>query len=193
MHAGVLTNIQRLQMQAVRPNFQQQRVQQHLRQPAPFIGHQRPTKYVQIPKKISRTRIERQWRSTRRWSSSRRIRALPQPRHHARHQQPNGLMRKASHQPLLRSVRAGDADFVQVSLQQRGQFSGHGNLLRRARKLLKDIAKPFQIVPEQKLPRHLQCFNRRLRRHKRIAVAIAANPRPKRHQQRQLRQARRRL
>lgn len=68
------------------------------------------------------------------------------------------------------------AKLHKVSIQQRLQLRGDGNLLGRASQLLEDILQPAPIVIQQQCLCHRQRFHGRLRGYKRIPITIASDP-----------------
>ncbi len=66
-----------------------------------------------------------------------------------------------------------------ISLQPRQQLIAHRRLLRADGQQVGDLVQLPPVVEQQMPPRQLNSIARHLRRHKRIAVAVAANPRAK--------------
>ena len=195
MNPRMLPDVQRVQVQPEGAHLQNQRVHQRPRNPQPpvraqrvperfevahqllhrAVSRQRPRQLVQVvPSLRQRIRHPRQRRARR---SPRRSRMLHRPLHpdlQADREAPIILKLVL----LPEDLRLWRMHLGHVGFQARPQLVAHPDLLCAGGQQVGDLIQLPLIKQEQVPSRQVNRVPRHLRRHKRVAVPVAPNPRP---------------
>ncbi len=148
VEAGVLADVERLEMKAVGADLDQQRIDQHLRQAVAVVFGEAGAQQGEVVEQIGGAGVG----GKRRFGGERQagLRGRSQPHHDAGDEQAEALVAEA----LFDRGLAGGAKLVEVAVEQRRDLGGDGNLLDRAAKLLEDVLQAAAVVVEQQVLRH---------------------------------------
>ena len=170
VHVRVLADVQRLQVQAVGTDLQQQGVDQHAGKAAATVAHQAGAQHVEVAEEFGGAGVGPQRRI--RGQLDGHVGSAAEAHHDAAHQQAGGLEGDA----VFKGGVAGGAKLRQVAFQQQCQFRRDGDEPGRGRELIEDVLQPVAIVRQQQAPRHGQRFAGGFRRDEWVAVAVSADP-----------------
>ncbi len=184
MNAGVLADVERVQVQPEGADHEQQRIDECFREAKAAVRGQTAAHHGEVFKEIARGTIGRQPRQ--RGLQHFRIgvefacRALDAGPH-------TGQVTAVSFELKARAKGLGVGVQLRLeSLQPCLQFVAHRQLLRRGGQQIDGLLQPLIVVIEQPRARRQDRLPRHVRRDERIAVAIPADPRAEGQQQRQL-------
>ncbi len=168
--AGVLADVEGLEVQAVGADLDQQRIDEHLGEARAAVVDQRVAEGGEIGEELGGAGVGLERGVC--WNRNGGLRSGSEAHHDAGDEQADGFVGEA----LAESVLAGGAELSEVAVEQGGQFGGDGHLLGGAGELLEDILQAAAVVGEQERVGHREGFARGLRGDEGIAVAVAADP-----------------
>ena len=186
MYPSVLANVECMQMQPERTHLQNQRIDERPSNAQSAIVLEGSTQCFQVANEVRDRAVSRQglcqfivclrqrvWHHGQRRAFTAGM--LHRPAHtrlHADDEAPVVLVLVL----LAEDLRLRRVHLRNVGLETSQQLSAHGNLLSASGQQVHDLFKLPLIKQQQMSARQLDCVARYLRRDKRVAVAIAANP-----------------
>ncbi len=168
--AGVLADVQRLQVQTIRADLHHEWIDEHFGETMALVGDQAGMERREIAEKVGGPRVRRESRVGRNWNGG--LRSRSQAHHDAGDEQTNGLVLET----LFESRLSGSSELAEVAIQQGSELWRDGNLLDGARQLLEDVLQAAAVVGKQDAVGHAEGIAGGLRDDEGIAVAIAADP-----------------
>ncbi len=168
--AGVLANVEGLQVKAVGADLQQQRVEQHPGEAAAVVLDQAGTDDAEVADELrgAGVRLERGVGRQRDGHVGRAAEA----HHDAADEQADGLVGDA----IFERGLAGFAELDQVAFEDGGELGRDGHEAVGAGELVEDVLQTAAVVGEQQAAGHGERFAGGFGRDEGIAVAVAADP-----------------
>ena len=135
MDAGVLANIELVEVEAVGADFEDEGVDEELGEAVAAVLLEALAEGGEVGEEVGGAGVAGE---RGRWGVGGGVRALAEASHHAGDEQADGLVGEALDELALGCAGAGAADFVEVTLEEGGELGGDGDLLGGAGELLED-------------------------------------------------------
>ncbi len=174
MDAGVLANVERLEVEAVGADLEEKWIDEEFGEPMALVLFEAVAQDGEVGEELGGAGVGCEGSGA--VDVGRGRGAFAEAGHHAGDEEADALVGEAADEGVLGGGGAGDADFVEVAVEERGESWGDGDLLGGAAELLEGVVEAAEVVADDEIAGHGEGGGGGFGGDEGVAVAIAADP-----------------
>ncbi len=170
--AGVLADVEGLEVEAVGADFEEEGVDEELGEAVAVVLFEALAEDGEVGEEFGGAGVGGERGGAGRGGAG----AFAEAGHHAGDEEADALVGEAADEGVLGGGGAGDADLVEVAVEECGEGGGDGDLLGGAGELLEDVFEAMEVVAEDQIAGHGEGGGGGFGGDEGVAVAVAADP-----------------